>query len=103
MSNENQPPSDFGRHGEFLENAVRHILKHDPDALAFMGILPNGEFIGAYNNTSINDKLLMAGNILIDVVLDVIQDNAPEIRDMLENAEETSDDAEDVLKEADTL
>lgn len=97
MALENPPP-DFGRHGEFLEESVRHILKHDPDALSFVGILPSGEFIGGYNNASINDKILMAGNILIDVIMDVIQNNAPEIRDMLESAdeEETADETEEV-------
>ncbi len=100
MKREETPP-DFGRHGAFLEEAVGHIVKHDPDALAFMGIMPNGEFMGAYNQTSINDKLLMAGNILIDAFLDVIQDNALEIRDILENAEETQDESEDVPEEVD--
>lgn len=98
-----EAPPDFGRHGEFLEDAVRHIVKHDPDALAFMGILPNGEFIGAYNRTSINDKILMAGNILIDALLDVIADNALEICDILENAEETQDESENVPEGVDAL
>lgn len=88
MASENPPP-DFGRHGEFLEESVRHILKHDPESLAYMGVLKGGEFIGAYNRASINDKILMAGNILIDVIMDVIRNNAPEIRDILESAEET--------------
>lgn len=86
---ENQPPTDFGRHGEFLEESVKHILKYDPEALAYMGVLNDGKFVGAYNNASINDKILMAGNILIDVIMDVIRNNAPEIRDILESAEET--------------
>lgn len=96
MAHDNPPP-DFGRHGKFLEESVRHVIKHDPDVLAFMGILPNWEFIGAYNNASANDKLLMAGNILIDVFMDFVRENAPEIRDILESAEETlEEEAEEV-------
>lgn len=92
MQRESKPPQDFGRHGEFLEESVRHILKHDPEALAFMGVLQDGKFIGAYNQTSVNDKLLMAGNILIDVFMDFIRNNALEIREILESAEEKTEE-----------
>ncbi len=37
---------DFGRHGEFLEESVKHILKYDPESLAYMGVLKSGEFSG---------------------------------------------------------
>lgn len=88
------PPDDFGRHGAFLEESVKHILKHDPEALAFMGVLKDGKYIGAYDRTSVNDKLLMAGNILIDVIMDVIRNNAVEIKDILDSAEESGDEME---------
>ena len=86
---ENQPPKDFGRHGEFLEESVKHVLKHDPEALAYLGVLKDGKFIGAYTRASVNDKLLMAGNIMIAVIMDTIRNNAQEIRDILESVEET--------------
>lgn len=95
MNSENQTAVDFGRHGEFLEEAVKHILKYDPESLAFMGVLKDGDFIGSYNLTSVNDKLLMAGNILIDVIMDTIRNNAVEIRDILDSVEETDDDTEE--------
>lgn len=94
VKNAATPPDDFGRHGAFLEESVKHILKHDPEALAFMGVLKDGEYIGAYDRTSVNDKLLMAGNILIDVIMDVIRNNAVEIGDILDSAEESCDDTE---------
>lgn len=94
MKTENQPPTDFGRHGEFLEKSVRHILKHNPESIAFVGVLKDGSYIGAYNNASMNDKCLMAGNILIDVIMDIIRHNAPEIRDILESAEEIPEEAD---------
>ena len=87
MKTKDELPQNFGRHGEFLEESVKHILKHDPESLAFMGILNGGEYIGAYHRASINDKLLMAGNILIDVIMDVIRNNAIEIQSILEETQ----------------
>ncbi len=79
---------DFGKYGDFLEDSVKHILKHKPAAIGFIGILPNGQFIGSYYMTSINDKIQMAGNIMLDASMDMIRANAGEIREILESASE---------------
>lgn len=82
---------DFGKHGEFLEETVKYIVECAPDALAFGGILPDGNFIGAYSQTSMNDKFIIAGNILLDCFRGFIRANAAEIRDILENADESQE------------
>lgn len=33
---------DFGKHGKFLEETVKYIVESNPDAVAFGGILPDG-------------------------------------------------------------
>lgn len=83
-----QEQIDFDKHGEFLEEALKYIMECDPDAVAFGGILPDGNFIGAYNQTSMNDKFIIAGNIILDCFRGFIRANAAEIRDILENAED---------------
>lgn len=82
---------DFGKHGEFLEKTVKYIVESKPDAVAFGGVLPDGNFIGAYNQTSMNDKFIIAGNILLDCFMGFIRANAAEIREILENADETTE------------
>ncbi len=60
-----------------------------------MGILPDGNFIGAYNNASINDMIQIAGNILIDAIMDYIRHNALGIRDILESADDEAPESVD--------
>lgn len=82
---------DFGKHGEFLEGILQCIVETNPDAVAFGGVLPDGNFIGGYNQTSMNDKFIIAGNILLDAFKGFIRANAADIRDILENADEASE------------
>ncbi len=79
---------DFGEYGDFLEDSVKHILKHKPASIGIIGILPNGRTIDAYYKSTIADKIQMAGNIALDIMMDTIEANAGIIREILENAPE---------------
>ena len=81
---------DFGKYGPFLEDCVKHILKHKPAAIVMGGVLDNGQYIGAYYNTSIADKFNMLGNIGLDIFMDFVRENAPEIKAILDAAEDVS-------------
>ena len=81
--NDNKQP-DFGPYGPFLEDSVKHILKHKPVSVSMGGITEQGQFIGSYFHAGINDKLLMAGSLLYDAVLDIIRENAKEIKGYLD-------------------
>lgn len=77
----------FGPYGPFLEDSVKHILKHKPAAIGVCGVLADG-FIGAYYEASIADKMSMAGNILLDIFMDFIKGNTTEIKAILDSAED---------------
>ena len=85
MNADEQTP-DFGEYGDFLEDSVKYILEHKPASIGIVGILPDGQTIGAYYKSSIADKIQMAGNIALDIVMDTIEANAGVIREILENA-----------------
>lgn len=93
-------PKDFGDYGEFLEDSVMHILKYAPVAIGISGLLEDGRTIGSYYQAGVHDKLLMAGSILEDVILDVIRANAHEIKEVLENPE-TEDEEEEEFEDSD--
>lgn len=85
MNNANQKDADpvFGSYGAFLEDSVKHVLKHKPHAIGICGILDDGQTIGAYYQANASDKLQMAGIIQYDAIIDVIRENAKEINGYL--------------------
>lgn len=76
----------------WLEECIRRLADMDAETIAMAAILPGGECFTAYFNASLQDKLIMAGNIHMDVMLDMTKVNAREILRAAEEQEEEDDD-----------
>ena len=73
----------------WLEELISNLLEMKPDKIGIAAILPNGEVLtGYYGGCGHVDKVIMAHNIHLDSVMDVVKANA---RSILEAAEEEDD------------
>ena len=69
---------------EWLESVAREILTTKPTMVSVVLRRPDGETFTAYYHASAEDKGTAATHMLFDAVLDVICNNAPLIREALE-------------------
>lgn len=75
-------------YSEWMEELVKTVFEKKPKAMAFTALLPEGDVLTGYYNATAQDKAVFAHNIQCDIILDVIENNAGDIRRMLEDAGE---------------
>ncbi len=75
-------------YAEWMEELVKTVFKKKPKSMAFTALLTDGDVLTGYYNATAQDKAVFAHNIQCDIIMDVIENNAGDIRRMLEDAGE---------------
>ena len=75
-------------YAEFLETVVRGIFDTQPDKIAFVASLPNGETLTAYYKSDAQDKAVFAHHIYSDSVMDVVVANVGLLKEAMDAYEE---------------
>ena len=72
---------DIGKlpYAQWREDTLRALAEEDVESMGIVGILSNGEVYTAYFNSGPQDKLIMAGNIHMDAIYNMIKANAADI------------------------
>lgn len=85
MSTGNKNITDMP-YAQWLEQTLRDISELDTRAIALVGVLENGDVYTGYYNTSMTDKLVLAGVINQDAMMDTLEANG--VIEYEENEEE---------------
>lgn len=80
-------------YAQWLERTLRDISELDTRAIALVGVLENGDVYTGYYNTSMTDKLVLAGVINQDAMMDSLKANG------VIEYEEDDEEEEDVEEE----
>jgi len=86
----------------FLESSIKTILALKPDVMTLVAIRKSdGVNLTAYYNTETQDIPLFLGSLLGDFIMDTIEANAEEIRNMVMDAgnDGVDDENDDIEKE----
>lgn len=72
-------------YAEFLEDAVKTLFNIKPVQIALVARTEQGNTLTAYYHCDAEDKAIMAHHIQSDVVMDIIENNAETVKEMLES------------------
>ena len=75
-------------YAEWMEVLVKTVFEKKPKAMGFTALLADGDVLTGYYNANAQDKAVFAHNIQCDIIMDVIEHNAGDIRRMLEDVGE---------------
>lgn len=75
-------------YAEWMEELVKTVFEKKPRAMAFTALLDGEDVLTGYYNANARDKAVFAHNIQCDIIMDVIENNAGTIRQMLENVDD---------------
>lgn len=78
-------------YASWLEQALQDISEHPVQSIILAGVLENGDVYTSYYETPMADKLLIAGIINQDAMMDNLIANG-----YIEEDEDDSDDEEDI-------
>ena len=68
----------------WLEESLKNVLEFKPSSICIVATAEDGTTKAGYYNATGQDKAVFAANILSDVVMDIIKDNADAIKGILE-------------------
>lgn len=71
----------------WLEESLKIIAGFEPACLCIAATSPDGDTFTGYYNADATAKAVFAHHIQSDVVMDIIQNNAGKIKEILEEAE----------------
>lgn len=77
------------KYAEFLEMLCRVIIRDEPVAIAVNYITEGGGVGSGYYESTMSQKLTMAGVMFNDAIMDGIKNNPRILREALEGEEET--------------
>ena len=66
-------------YAKWMEKTLRTLAEEKTQVIGIVGILPSRDVYTAYYNASPQDKIILAGNIQMDAVFDVMRANASDI------------------------
>lgn len=72
----------------FMEEAVQAVFEYQPTKICVCARFESGETLTAYYGANAEDKALFAHNIQSDALLEVVRNNAREIKDAIDRLEE---------------
>lgn len=76
-------------YAEFLETVVMGVVENQPEKIAVVGVMPDGEaFTGSYGDCGPYDLMQMASHIMADAMLYIAKANAKDIVRAAEEQEE---------------
>ena len=76
-------------YAEWLEGAIQTIMTLQPDAMWLVAIRDSdGMALTAYYNAGVRDKTEFIHHILSDNIMEIIENNASTIRDIIANADD---------------
>lgn len=76
-------------YAQWLERALRDISDLDIRSIAFVGVLESGDVYTSYYNAQMTDKLVLAGIINQDAMMDTLEANG--VIEYVEDDEEEED------------
>lgn len=77
---------------EFFEESIKTICEYNPESVALVAILEDGEVFTGYCNASVVDKAVMANAIHQDQTIKVIEANIDRIAKRIKEFEENEED-----------
>lgn len=82
-------------YAEWLEESVKAILDFAPDSMALVAMRDSdGMALTAYYQASVEDKGKVITNILSDFIMELLENNAPTLRNIVMDAENDEDEEE---------
>lgn len=76
-------------YADFLETVVMGVVENQPEKIAVVGVMPDGEaFTGSYGDCGPYDLMQMASHLMSDAMLDIAKANAKDIVRAAEEQEE---------------
>lgn len=76
-------------YAEFMETVVKGVVENQPEKIAVVGVMPDGEaFTGSYGDCGPYDLMQMASHLMADAMLDIAKANAKDIVRAAEEQEE---------------
>ena len=82
-------------YAEWLEGSIRTIMTLQPDTMALVAVRDSdGMALTSYFNAGVREKSAFIHHIQSDLVMEIIENNADNIREMLFGDEDDEDDDE---------
>ena len=79
----------------WMEGAVRTMYDDSPTSILLAARLGSGDTMTAYYRTDMEDIAAMLAHVGVDMLMDVIEHNAPIIKDILEETEDIEEGDEE--------
>lgn len=73
---------------EFAEQVARELIEHPPEAAAVVSYCPREDRVTTnYLNCDFQKRAVLIAHMIVDLVMEIIENNAGEIREILEEEE----------------
>ena len=84
------------KYAAWLEEALQMLFISKPKTICIVAITEDDEVITGYYDATPADKAIFAHHIQSDIVMDIIRKNAAKIKDMMEDADDGTDQGREV-------
>ena len=89
-------------YAEWLEEGLKLLLQEQPEKLGLVATMSDGTTMTGYYNADATDKAVFAHNIYTDAILDTVLCNIADIKEALNELEQSSDSDDDEDSEDET-